>query len=88
MVYKTAVNDIDHLKEKIQEAVRSVTADMIAATWRELRKRLVFMIEHNGDHVEAYHHWFLFSYVMMFIKFFYGYKQYHSGVVFSILLSS
>ena len=41
--------------EKIQEAVRSVTADMIAATWRELRKRLVFMIEHNGDHVEAYH---------------------------------
>ena len=55
-VYKTAVNDIDHLKEKIQEAVRSVTADMIAATWRELRKRLVFMIEHNGDHVEAYHH--------------------------------
>ena len=50
----TAVNDIDQLKDKIQEAVRSVTADMIAASWRELRKRLVFIIEHN----EAYHHCF------------------------------
>ena len=55
-VCKTAVNDIDHLKERIQEAVRSVTADMIAATWRELRKCLVFMIELNDDHIEAYHH--------------------------------
>ena len=32
-VYKTAVNDIDHPKERIQEAVRSVTAYMITATW-------------------------------------------------------
>ena len=58
MVYKTAVNDIDYLKknEKILESVRSVTVDIIAATWRELRKRLVFIIEHNDDHVEAYHH--------------------------------
>ena len=55
-VYKTAVNDIEHLKEKIQKAVRSVTADMIAATWRELCKCLVFIIELNDDHVEAYHH--------------------------------
>ena len=52
----TAVNVIDHLKEKIQEAVRFVTANMIATTWRELDKRLVFMIKHNDDHVEAYHH--------------------------------
>ena len=58
MVYKTAVNDIDYLKkkEKILESVRSVTVDIIAATWRELRKRLVVIIEHNDDHVEAYHH--------------------------------
>ena len=55
-VYQTAVSGIYHLNEKIQEAVRSVTADMIAATGRELRKRLVFMIEHNDDHVEAYRH--------------------------------
>ena len=55
-VYKTAVNDIDHLKEKIQDAVRPVTAGMIAATWSELYKCLVFMIEYNGDHIEAYHH--------------------------------
>ena len=59
MVYKTAVNDIDYLKKKIKkilESVRSVTVDIIAATWRELRKRLVVIIEHNDDHVEAYHH--------------------------------
>ena len=55
-VYKSAANDIDHPKEKIQEAVRSVTADNITMTWRELYKCLVFMVEHNGDHVEAYHH--------------------------------
>ena len=43
-------------KKKILESVRSVTVDIIAATWRELRKRLVVIIEHNDDHVEAYHH--------------------------------
>ena len=53
-VYKTPVNDIDHLKEKIREAVASVTPDMLAATWRELRRRLVFLRDHNGDHVEVF----------------------------------
>ena len=35
-VYKTPVDDIDHLKEKIREAVAFVTPDMLAATWRVL----------------------------------------------------
>ena len=48
-VYKTAVNDIDNLKEKIQEAVRSVIVEMIAATWRELCRHLTFMVENKGD---------------------------------------
>ena len=55
-VYKTPVNDMDHLKEKIREAVASVTPDMIRATYRELQSRLVFLNENNGDHVEGTSH--------------------------------
>ena len=51
-------------KKKVLESVRSVAVDIIAATWRELRKRLVVIIEHNDDHVEAYHHWFLSCFLM------------------------
>ena len=32
--YKTPVNDMDHLNEKIREAVASVSCVMINATWR------------------------------------------------------
>ena len=41
-VYKTPVNDMDHLKEKIREAVRSVTPVMLRNTYRELHARLVY----------------------------------------------
>ena len=53
-VYKTPVNDMDHLKEKIREAVASVSRTMINQTWKELHSRLVFLSENNGDHVEVY----------------------------------
>ena len=53
-VYKTPVHDMDHLKQKIREAVASVTPGMLAATWRELRSRLEFLRENNGDHVEVF----------------------------------
>ena len=32
--YKTPVNDIKHLKEKIREAVASLSPSNIVATWR------------------------------------------------------
>ena len=53
-VYKTHVHDMDHLKQKIRKAVASVTPGMLAATWRELRSRLEFLRENNGDHVEVF----------------------------------
>ena len=52
-VYKTPVNDLEELKEKIRQAVASVTPDMIEATWRELHSGLVFLRGNNGDHVEV-----------------------------------
>ena len=55
-VYKTPVNDMDHLKEKIREAVRSVTPVMLRNTYRELHARLVYLNENNGDHVEGTSH--------------------------------
>ena len=61
-VYKTPVHDMDHLKQKIREAVASVTPGMLAATWRELRSRLEFLRENNGDHVEVFFRWASFSY--------------------------
>ncbi len=54
-VYKTPVNDIDHLKLKIQEAVASVSQTMLNNVWKELHKRLVFLRD-SGGHVEVYRH--------------------------------
>ena len=53
-VYKTHVNGMDHLKEKIREAVASVSRVMISATWKELHLRLVFLSENTGDHVVVF----------------------------------
>ena len=50
------VNDMDHLKEKIREAVRSDKPVMLRNTYRELHARLVYLNENNGDHVEGTSH--------------------------------
>ena len=53
-VYKTPANDMDHLKEKIHEAVISVSRILFNATWKELYSRLVFLTENNGDHIKVF----------------------------------
>lgn len=45
-------DDLDILKEKIQEAVNSVTAEMIRATYEEFRWRIEKCVEVGGEHVE------------------------------------
>ena len=51
-VYATPVRDVAHLVEKIRAEVGSVTFQMLANTWRELRKRLVLILERQGGHIE------------------------------------
>ena len=51
-VFRTPVESVDELKERIREAVDSVRAEMLANTWRELRVRLVKLLENEGGHVE------------------------------------
>ena len=40
------------MKERIRESVESVRAEMLINTWRELRVRLVKLLENEGGHVE------------------------------------
>ena len=47
-VFRTPVESVDELKERIREAVDSVRAEMLANTWRELRVRLVKLLENEG----------------------------------------
>ena len=51
-MFRTLVENVDELKERIREAVDSVRAEMLANTWRELRVRLVKLLENEGGHVE------------------------------------
>lgn len=51
-VYATPVRDVAHLVEKIRAEVGSVTFQMLANTWRELRRRLVLILERQGGHIE------------------------------------
>ena len=51
-VFRTPMECVGELKEKIREAVDSVRAEMLANTWRELRVLLVKLLEDEGGHVE------------------------------------
>ena len=52
-VYSTRVDSIEHLKERIRNAIRSVTVDMLHSTWREIEFRLDILRATRGAHVEV-----------------------------------
>ena len=52
--FNTPVRDVDELKQKITDAVATVNLNMLANTWRELRRRLEFLQDNNGRHIEVY----------------------------------
>lgn len=53
-VFNTPVRDVDELKQKITDVVASVNLNMLANTWCELHRRLEFLQDNNGRHVEVY----------------------------------
>ena len=52
-VFTTEVRGIDHLKQRIEQAVATITPAMLVNTWGEMRKRLLKLKENGGRHVET-----------------------------------
>ena len=53
-VFKTPVDDIDELKRRIRGVVGRVDVNLLTNTWRELRRRVEFVQENNGEHYEVF----------------------------------
>jgi hypothetical protein len=51
-VYSVRINNTEHLKARITEAVRSVTPDVLRHVWQELEYRLNVCKATNGSHFE------------------------------------
>ena len=48
------MDDIDELKRRIRGVVGRVDVNMLTNTWRELRRRVEFVQENNGEHYEVF----------------------------------
>ncbi|GBN75140.1 hypothetical protein AVEN_15164-1 [Araneus ventricosus] len=51
-VYSGRINDINHLKQRITDVIRSVTPDVLTRVWEELDYRLDVCRATNGAHIE------------------------------------
>ncbi|GBO25568.1 hypothetical protein AVEN_131690-1 [Araneus ventricosus] len=51
-VYSERINDINHLKQRITDIIRSVTPDVLTRVWEELDCRLDVCRATNGVHLE------------------------------------
>jgi hypothetical protein len=51
-VYSVRINNIEHLKARITEAVHSVTPDVLRRVWQELEYQLDVCKATNGSHIE------------------------------------
>ena len=54
IVYRTKVRDINDLQHRIIEAINTVTEDMLARTWQEIKYLLDIVRATDGAHVEVY----------------------------------
>lgn len=53
-VYRTRVQNSRDLKERVTEAMHTVTREMLSNTWRELEYRFNILRATKGAHVEIY----------------------------------
>ena len=53
-VFKTQVNELDGLKPRMRDAVKKVNINIFRNTLRELRTRLEFLMENQGQHIEVH----------------------------------
>ena len=54
IVYRTKIREINDLQHRIIEAIDTVTVDMLARTWQEIKYRLDIVRVTDGAHVEVY----------------------------------
>jgi hypothetical protein len=54
IVYQDKINDLQHLKALIRDAVATVTPDMLQETWNEIEYRLDICRGTRGAHIEIY----------------------------------
>ena len=54
IVYRTKARDINDLQHRIIEAINTVTEDMLARTWQEIKYLLDMVRATDGAHVEVY----------------------------------
>ncbi|KAJ4438331.1 hypothetical protein ANN_14273 [Periplaneta americana] len=52
-VYNIRTNDIDYIKERIRDAIHSVTPDVLRRVWNELENRLDVYRVTNGSHINC-----------------------------------
>jgi hypothetical protein len=48
IVYQVTVNDLQHLKARIRDAVATVTPNMLQATWNESNIVWIFVVPQRG----------------------------------------
>jgi hypothetical protein len=53
-VYKVKINDLQHLKGRIRDAVATVTPNVVEATWNDVQYRLDVCRVTKGAHIEIY----------------------------------
>jgi hypothetical protein len=54
IVYRVKINDPQHLKTCVKNAVATVTPNMLQATWNEVEYRLDICRATKGAHIEIY----------------------------------
>jgi hypothetical protein len=54
IVYQVQINDLQHLKARIWEAVATATPNMLRVTWNEVEYRLDICRATKGAHIEIY----------------------------------
>jgi hypothetical protein len=54
IVYQVKINDLQHLKAHIRDAVAMVTPNMLQAMWNEVKYCLDICRATEGAHVESY----------------------------------
>jgi hypothetical protein len=54
IVYRVKINDLQHLKARIRDAVATVKPNMLQATWNEVEYRLDICRATKGAYIEIY----------------------------------
>ena len=52
MVYQVKIQDINHLKERITDAIRSIPSNVLMRVHQQWETRVNMCFENNGNHIE------------------------------------